>query len=364
MLCHPSMLPGLLTAMLCLSSPLAAPAASKLPSGTPASAPAAPATQPLEGNPLRLTLQGTQILLPDGRPIRLRGFNLLWWVPPTADDVADIKALGANCARYMFGYIPRGRFDPHQLRFLKRQVRLFTSQGLWVIPNVYTFQSADRPDARNVWNDPELQQEFTDLWAYILEELKDEPYIAAWEPINEPHFVDREKLAPWYREVVARFHAKDPRTPVVVEGANYSGAEELLDYLKLDDPNVIYSFHSYHPHEYTHMRHAEDKPLWEYPGRWDNASLAKRMSIAVGFRERHKVPVFCGEWGVRTGAPGWQRWLKDVSSLLEENQIPWAHWAWALQRRWPVNDTFDCNKQKTEIYGLMTDIFKSATQGP
>ncbi len=317
-------------------------------------------SQPAAIEPERLSIKGTQILKPDGQPIRLRGFNLLWWVPPTAQDVADIKELGANCVRYQFGYIPRGRFDPRQLRLLKRHVRLFTSQRLWVIPNVHEFVSHGKPDGGNLWNTPQLQAEFLEMWNYVLTELKDEPFIAAWEPINEPHEVDRIRLAPWYRDVVAHFHRSDPPTPVVIEGAEYSGAEELLDYLKLSDPNVIYSFHFYHPHEYTHMRHAEGEPLLEYPGRWGRAALADRMAKAIQFRDRYQVPVFCGEWGVQTGAPGSLQWLRDVGSLLEEHNLPWTHWAWAMQKRWPVNDTFDVNKEKKEAYATMAALLRRA----
>jgi endoglucanase len=262
--------------------------------------------------------------------------------------------------RYQFGYIPTGQFDPARLRFLKRHIRLFTTQGLWVIPNVHTFQLADHPDSENVWNAPRLRQEFLDMWDYILGELKDEPFIAAWEPINEPHYVDREKLTPWYRDVVAHFRTQDARTPLVIEGANYSGAEELLDALKLDDTNLIYSFHFYHPHEYTHRRSFNGRPPAEYPGKWGRAALVERLSTAIRFRDRYQVPVLCGEWGVQTGAVGYQQWLKDTSSLLEENHIPWMHWAWAGQRRWPVNDTFDCNTEKTEIHDLLRDVFKQA----
>jgi aryl-phospho-beta-D-glucosidase BglC (GH1 family) len=319
-----------------------------------------PGSRPTGDGPARLSIRGTQILTPDGQPIRLRGFNLLWWIPPTAQDVVDIKELGANCVRYQFGYRPAGRFEPEQLWFLKRHVRLFTSQGLWVILNVHAFRDGDGPNARNVWNSPEYQQEFLDMWEYVLGGLKDEPFIAAWEPINEPHDVGRERLASWYREVCAHFHQLDPRTPLVAEGASYSGAEELLDYLKLDDPNVIYSFHFYHPHEYTHMLHPADQPLLKYPGQWGKAALADRMATAVRFRDRHQVPVLCGEWGVRTGAPGYVEWLKDVGSLLEEHNIPWVHWAWAMQARRPLNDTFDLNKRKTDIYQTVRGIFERA----
>ncbi len=325
----------------------------------PGRAPAAATSQSSSSDPPRLTIQGTQLLTPDGRPIRLRGFNLLWWVPPTARDVTDIKELGANCVRYQFGYIPRGRFDPHQLRWLKRHVQLATSQGLWVIPNVHTFIPREGSDGADVWTSPDVQREFLDMWEYVLNELKDEPFIAAWEPINEPHAVDRKRLAPWYREIIPHFRRIDPHTPLVVEGAEYSGAEELLDHLKLDDPSTIYSFHFYHPHEYTHMRHPPDKSVLEYPGRWGRIALAQRMATAIRFRDRYQVPVFCGEWGVMTGAPGYQQWMHDVAGLLEEYELPWTHWAWAVQRRGAINDTFDVNRQKIEIYGIIGRIFKA-----
>ncbi|MBM4040842.1 MAG: hypothetical protein FJ290_20260 [Planctomycetes bacterium] len=74
--------------------------------GTTTAQQPAPAT-----DPQWLTVRGCDILAPDGRPIRLRGFNLLWWAPPTAQDAADVQELGANCVRYMFGYQPKGRFE-------------------------------------------------------------------------------------------------------------------------------------------------------------------------------------------------------------------------------------------------------------
>lgn len=318
------------------------------------------ATGPAGPAPVRLSVRGPQIVTPDGALVHWRGFNHLWWTPPTVEDAENVRALGANCVRYMFGYIPRGRLDLRQLRTLRQHVRLFTDRGLWVIPTVHAFKLGDMPDEKNVWNSPELQTEFLAMWDHVLTELKDEPFIAAWEPMNEPHHMDRGRLARWYREVIAHFRAIDAVTPIVVEGANYSGAEELVDDLRLDEPNIVYSFHSYHPHEYTHMRQDTQGRPWVYPGRWDRQALAERMWIAVSFRDRYQVPVWCGEWGVMTGAPGYQEWLRDVAGLLEENRIPWTYWAWAVQRHGAVNESFDVNRQKTEVYKLISGLFPNA----
>ncbi|MBM4037569.1 MAG: glycoside hydrolase family 5 protein, partial [Planctomycetes bacterium] len=149
-------------------------------------------------DPQRLTVRGRDILAPDGRPIRLRGFNLLWWAPPTAQDAADVQELGANCVRYMFGYQPKGRFEPEQLDYLEQQVRLFTRRGLWVIPNVHTFERKEGDTKQGPWDSPELQREFLDLWTHVLTRLRDEPFIAAWEPLNEPHDVKDDRLREWH----------------------------------------------------------------------------------------------------------------------------------------------------------------------
>ncbi|MGD0093813.1 MAG: cellulase family glycosylhydrolase, partial [Planctomycetota bacterium] len=139
----------------------------------------------------------------------------------------------------------------------------------------------------------------------------------------------------------------------------YSNPWNLEDYLKLNDPDIIYSFHMYTPHEYTHQQ--KDKPL-DYPGNWGRAFLAEKMSPVLKFREKFNVPLFCGEWGVVTLAPNYGQWLRDVAGILEENGLPWTHWAWMVKPQ-PVNDTFDVNKKKTEIYEVMRQVFRDALKG-
>ncbi|NSW57777.1 MAG: cellulase family glycosylhydrolase [Armatimonadetes bacterium] len=61
----------------------------------------------------------------------------------------------------------------------------------------------------------------------------------------------------------------------------------------------------------------------------DRAWLAARIRPAVEFRERHQVPVFCGEFGC--AQPSWGdgvTWVADVANILNRFEIPWTYWNW------------------------------------
>jgi len=312
--------------------------------------------------PPHWTTSGDRILDPSGQPIRLRGFDVEWWVPPTDQDAVNIQSLGANCVRYMFGYNPKGKYDPTQIAEVSRQIRYFTSRGIWVIPVLYIFEKKDPANPKKklgLWSTPEMNQEFLDMWTDVMGQLKDEPYLAAWEPINEPHDVAPAIVSAWYRQLIPELRKIDPSRPIVVEGANYSHAEDLTDQFLLDDPNIIYAFHFYNPFEYT--TDLRTPPL-VYPGPWGKAYLEKTIQPAVKFRDKFKVPVWCGEWGTETAAPGYTLWLRDTFDVLEADHFDWCIWAWALQPKDPKNDTFDINPQKEEVFGLISDLFHQAGQ--
>ncbi len=309
-------------------------------------------------------VSGTRIVSSIGNePLRLRGFNVCWWVPPTEADAVNIKAMGANCVRYMFGYDPKGAYDPKQIEEVQQQIRCFTQQGLWVVPVLYMFRRddpADRHRKLDPWSTPEMNAEFLALWTDLIGRLKGDPLVAAWEPINEPHDVKPEVAAAWYRALIPQLRKLDPYRPIVIEGANYSHAEDLSGLFKMDDPNIIYAFHHYYPFEFT--TDLKTPPL-AYPGKWGKAYLAKIIDPADRFREKYNVPVWCGEFGCKTGAPGYQLWLRDSCAILEANQFDWCIWAWALQPKDPKNDTFDINLEKPAVLGVVTSLFRE-TQNP
>lgn len=58
--------------------------------------------------------------------------------------------------------------------------------------------------------------------------------------------------------------------------------------------------------------------------------LAKRIKPAIEFREKHNVPVYCGEFGCTPAIPDGSglRWVSDVATTLNKANIPWTYWVW------------------------------------
>jgi hypothetical protein len=150
---------------------------------------------------------------------------------------------------------------------------------------------------------------------------------------------------------------------VVVAGAHFSDIDDLLLLDPLPMPRVVYAFHFYDPHNFTHQGATWGWPMWRqlhdlpYPsspaavqpilsstspealehvqwyGRqsWDREKLAEIVGKAVTWSNRHGVPIWCSEFGVlRDVAPATSRqaWLTDVRELFESNGIAWTHFDW------------------------------------
>ncbi len=171
---------------------------------------------------------------------------------------------------------------------------------------------ADRdPDAPSLWDDPRQQDKMVALWKRLAERYKDEPYIAAYDLINEPNwgFADpadrngcKEEGNGPLRELLVRTTAAirevDKRHMIVIEGNcwgnNYRG---VLDDGPWDD-NLVISFHKY----------------WNHT---DRESIAGMLEL----REKHGMPLWLGETGENSND-----WFARTVALAEGEGIGWAWW--------------------------------------
>ncbi len=188
------------------------------------------------------------------------------------------------------------------------------------------------------------------------------PELVYFEVMNEPESVDAGVWADEQAKLVAAIRVVAPRHTIIATGANWGGIDALVKLAPLPDANVIYSFHDYEPMEFTHQgatwssKHLIPLRGVPYPStpenvaplvealsdpaaqadlaaygaaRWGPEKLQAWIAPAVAWGRKHRVPVWCGEFGVyRDYAPKADRarWISDMRTALEANGVGWDMW--------------------------------------
>jgi endoglucanase len=170
---------------------------------------------------------------------------------------------------------------------------------------------ADRdPSKPSLWDSEANQQKTIALWKKLAERYKDEPWIGAYDLINEPNWgfenitddkngLKEQKNAPLQKLLIAITEAirtVDKKHMIIIEGNgwgnNYNGITPDWD------KNMVLSFHKY----------------WNYN---DQASVAHILQM----REKYNMPAWLGETGENSNV-----WFTDAIRLLEKNNIGWSWW--------------------------------------
>lgn len=169
---------------------------------------------------------------------------------------------------------------------------------------------ADRdPSKPSLWQSEANQQKMIALWRKLAERYANEPWIGAYDIINEPNWgfanVDdkngcneplNEPLKKLMIDITKAIREVDKRHIIIVEGNcwgnNYNGVFPLWD------NNMIISFHKY----------------WNYN---NQESIQKYLDI----REQQNAPIWLGETGENSNL-----WFRDAIHLIEKEGIGWAWW--------------------------------------
>jgi hypothetical protein len=305
-----------------------------------------------------------------------RGVNLSNWLQhgraadtsPYAPDAADwrrMRALGLTHVRVPVDpsalVDERGLPDPAALAALRAALEAAVAEDLLVVLTVQLPSESKAGLAERA----EDRAALAGTWRWLAQALRElPPTHLAFEPLNEPELPDAEGSRALLAGLAAELRRVAPEHTLVVSGHRYSGVDELLALRPLDDPNVVYGFHFYEPHNFTHqganwgdaawlmLRHlpypsspetaaermssvppaAHDLLRWHGEERWNAARVRTRIALAAQWARTHGVPVWCSEFGAmkpHAVAADRAAWLGDVRTALEEHGIPWAHWDYA-----------------------------------
>jgi endoglucanase len=283
----------------------------------------------------------------------------------TSEDIALVKAMGFDHVRLsvnpqpMFDAREPNKFPADYLGYLDAAVKMILDHGLAVVIDLHPESDFKARLAK----DDEFVERFADFWRAL------SAHYSTWdadrvffEILNEPEFSDRYRWLGMQMKLAAAIRRGAPAQTIIAAGARWSDDDELVFQEPLHDANVIYNFHFYEPHIFTHQGATWSAYSWhwlhglKYPsdpesaeraatlvpdevdrlqviryGRehWDAARIESEMKQAAEWARQRGVPLVCNEFGVyREYADPLDRnaWLHDVRTALEHNGMGWAMW--------------------------------------
>lgn len=283
----------------------------------------------------------------------------------TPQDVALIQAMGFDYVRLSVD--PRPMFQEKQsdqisseyLAELDAALKMLLDEGLAVDIDIY----ADPDFKERLAADDQTVEEFADFWRALARHWSAlDPERVFFEILNEPGGADRYR---WYgveAKLATAIREGAPRHTIIATGAHWSDDDDLVFLEPLRDPDVIYTFHFYEPHVFTHQGATWSTNYWHslkgvpYPSNpenvqavmaqvddpghrlaierygmdhWNAQRIDGEIGQAAAWASHWNVPVICNEFGVyRKNADAAQRaaWISDVRTALERHGIGWAMW--------------------------------------
>jgi hypothetical protein len=203
---------------------------------------------------------------------------------------------------------------------------------------------------------------FVALWGKLAAHYANrDPDRVFFEILNEPEIADARWAGIQQRAAVA-IREVAPHNTIIAAGGNYSDIQNLLALHPLADGNVIYNFHFYDPHEFTHQGAGWGVPWWKYlhnipypptestmqeslkelpdPANryalenywldhWDAHRIQLLMDEGAQWGKDNHVPLICNEFGVfrdHSDPASRAAWIHDVRTALEADGIGWAMW--------------------------------------
>ena len=277
-------------------------------------------------------------------------------------DFQDLVATGANVVRVAIQLrkckgCDRYDMPDAEIRYAERILTRGERHGFRVVVTLLATPWGNQSD---YWDSDSLKADIVEKWGQVAKRLRRFAALQAYDLINEPvvpgalHL--RSPQAQWQdlaAAIAREVRAADPDTPLMVEPVPWGLPSSFGSAMPLAVPGLVYSFHFYAPHEFTHQGlpgYAESLP---YPGNgWDKSRLADAMDEARRFAAKHKLPMFVGEFSCVRWAPAGScpRYLADAISLFEAEGWGWAYHCWRCYQGWDAEVPQDIPKGQRAGY--------------
>ncbi len=283
----------------------------------------------------------------------------------TAEDIALIRSMGFDHVRLSVN--PQPMMVSHRpdaipaeyLGYLDAAVKMILDRGLAVVIDLHP----DSEFKTRLAKDDSFVQEFADFWRALARHYSTwDSERVFFEILNEPEMSDRYR---WYgvqAKLAAAIREGAPQHTMIAGGARWSDDDDLVFIEPLRDANVIYNFHFYEPHIFTHQGATWSAYFWHwvkglpYPSspesaakvaagvpdavdrlavirygedHWDAGRIDAEITQVAEWARQRGVPVVCNEFGVYrdyVDPQDREAWIHDVRTALERHGMGWAMW--------------------------------------
>ncbi|MBT30813.1 MAG: glycoside hydrolase [Thalassobius sp.] len=245
------------------------------------------------------------------------------WI--TESDLDSIKSMGMNMVRVPFYWMEimynDGTIKPHGFDQLDWVVAECAERDMYVILDLHGapgglngFITSGQAYANELWTDTTYQQMTIDIWKALATHFKDNPTVAAYDPMNEPFSSDQNTypIHAFYNTLYQEIRAID-QDHIISIGA-FPGFSYVVapDYYGWE--NVLYQVHHYN----------EDKTNYDSQSGFIDAVLRDMAN----HQHIWNVPILAGEFNFWNFPDLWEKYLNGVNAL----NISWSNWAYKTKR--------------------------------
>lgn len=329
---------------------------------------------------MNLRVSGSRLVAADGTPVRLRGVGLGGWMNmenfitgyPANEasmrgavrgvlgddraeaffdrlitsffgpkDAALLAEMGMNCVRIPVNY---RHFESDErpmeiiesgFRHLDRVIGLLGEHGIYSVIDLHALPGSqnqhwhsDNPThVASFWLHRHFQDRVVHLWEFMADRYKDNPWVAGYNPVNEPGDVSGRVIGPFYDRLVKALRAVDPGHVLFLDGNTYSTDFSIF--------REVYENTVFVCHDYALAGFAHGGPYPGYTrGEWvDREQLELAFERRTAFQRETGTPLWVGEFGpVYTGDPVIDEMryqvLADQLEIFDAHEAGWSLWTY------------------------------------
>ena len=281
----------------------------------------------------------------------------------TEDDIAYIASLGMDHIRLGFDQIVLEKspyvYRKEIIEILHNFVYWCEKYGLRPVLNIHKAigNYCDILEERGLMQSEELQSRFVAVWEKLENEFSEQNHVV-FELLNEVVNATAEEWNALAEKTIAAIREKNKDRLIIVGGVEWNNPPALHKVKVYDDENIIYTFHCYAPHEFTHQQGVLQAPqlfynrkmpypcddieryrdykrvvegidAYEKYDKMDIEFLRDYLAPVRDFIKNHPDKIlWCGEFGtIRHAKLEWrENWMRDMITILEEWDIPYCVW--------------------------------------